>query len=448
MQKQPTFPSHRPAPEQRRFVSPTVEQVIQDVTALIADPELVWLFQNCYPNTLDTTVTYTEPDGKPDAFIITGDIDAMWLRDSTAQIWPYLPLLQRDDALRRLFHGAIARQVRCIQLDSYANAFYADPGEVGHWASDLTEMQPGIHERKWEIDSLCYPLRLSYGYWQETGDTAPFDDAWEEAADKIVQTFREQQRTDGDGPYTFRRIGDIMGADSPQVYGPSVRPVGLICSRFRPSDDPTQYQFLIPANFFAVVSLRQMAEMLETIRHRPDKAAEARALADEVAAALEAFARHSHGDAGTIYAYEVDGFGQALFMDDANVPSLLSLPYLGACPPDDPIYQATRQYLWSAAQPWFFGGRYAGIGSPHTGPDTIWPISLSMYGLTSQSETEVAAVLETLKATHAGTGFMHESFHKDDPAQFSRHWFAWANSLFGELVVQTAHRFPAVLARR
>ena len=442
------FPSRRPAPADRKFTSAAVEDTIREVKGKIADPELAWLFENCYPNTLDTTVDFREGGGDgggPDTFVITGDIDAMWLRDSAAQVWPYLPLARQDPRLQQLLHGVIRRQSQCIRFDPYANAFLADPDGTDQWVSDYTDMKPGIHERKWEVDSLCYPVRLAYAYWKETGDTSPFDAGWEEAMDLIVQTFREQQRRDGPGPYTFQRGGPPPAPDSPALYGPPVKPTGLICSRFRPSDDAVTYQFLIPSNFFAVASLRQMAEMLDAVR-RPDKALRAAALADDVAAALAVWAPHPHPTRGTVYAYEVDGLGGALFMDDSNVPSLLSLPYLGVCDASDAMYQATRRFVWSGDNPWFFQGKFTGVGGPHLGPDTIWPMSLTMYALTSTSPSEVASCLATLKATHAGTGFMHETFHKDDPADYTRSWFAWANTLFGELILQTARRFPNLLA--
>ena len=449
------FVSKRPAPADRKFTSPAVEETLQAVKAQIADPELAWLFENCYPNTLDTTVQFSPDGGEgggPDTFVITGDIDAMWLRDSTAQVWPFLPLATKDPQLQQLFAGVIRRQCVCILYDPYANAFMGSPEEKTQWVSDHTRMLPGIHERKWEIDSLCYPLRLAHGYWMQTGDGSPLDTQWEQAMALVLQTFRQQQRREGDGPYYFHRDepGEPVTSRSPAGepvpnFGPPVQPNGLICSRFRPSDDAVTYQYLIPSNFFAAAALRQMAELLREVRRNAELAAEADALADEVSAALTQHARAEHSHYGAIYPYEMDSRGGVLLMDDANVPSLLSLPYLGACDPADPVYQATRRFVWSSANPWFAEGKYAGIGSPHTGPNTIWPIALSMYALTSSSQTEVAAVIAALKATHAGTGFMHESFDADNPDNFSRTWFAWANSLFGEMIVQTAARFPHLL---
>lgn len=439
------FLSKRPPANARHFTSPAVEETIQAVKRRIGDREIAWLFENCYPNTLDTTVTYREVGGKPDTFVITGDIDAMWLRDSSAQVWPYLPLTKRDPKLSRLVQGVIRRQVQLILLDPYANAFMENASQPTQWASDYTQMKPGIHERKWEIDSLCYPIRLAYGYWKETGDSSAFDATWEKAMDTVLQTFREQQRKDGLGPYYFQRGGPKPDPQSTAPYGPPVKPIGLIYSRFRPSDDETVYPFLIPSNFFAVTSLRQMAILLDKVRHNPQKAARATMLANEVENALKQHAVVKHPRFGSIYAYEMDGLGNVLLMDDANVPSLLAMPYLGACSTSDPTYQATRRFAWSKDNLWFFQGRYSGIGGPHVGKDMIWPMSQIMHGLTSTRSDEVVSALTTLKATHAGTGFMHESFHKNNPNRFTRSWFAWANTLFGELVLQTLQRYPDVL---
>ena len=323
------FVSQRPAPAERNFTSTAVEETIQTIKQSINDAELAWLFENCYPNTLDTTVFFGERDGKPDTYVITGDIDAMWLRDSSAQVWPYLPLMQRDPQLARLIEGVIRRQTYCIHLDPYANAFFKNESQHTEWESDFTAMKPGIHERKWEIDSLCYPIRLAFAYWQQTGDAAPFDAEWEAAMEIIVRTFREQQRKENLGPYEFKRGGARPAPNAPELYGAPVKPIGLICSRFRPSDDETTYQFLIPSNFFAVISLRQMAILLDKLRDNANLAAQATALADEVESALQQHATQQHPEFGDIYAYEIDGLGGVSLMDDANVPSLVELAVFG-----------------------------------------------------------------------------------------------------------------------
>ncbi|ULQ56975.1 glycoside hydrolase family 125 protein [Flavihumibacter rivuli] len=442
------YESKRPPLAERKFTSEAVEATIVRLKKQIADPELGWLFENCFPNTLDTTVEYEEPNGVPDTYVITGDIDAMWLRDSTAQVWPYLPLVKGDAKLRLLIEGVINRQKHSIILDPYANAFYKDVKKESEWKHDLTTMQPGIHERKWEIDSLCYPIRLAHQFWKTTGVTRPFDTAWVKSIELTVKTFKEQQRKNGDGPYTFQRTTAWATDGVPLAgYGYPVKPVGLICSIFRPSDDATIYPFLVPANFFAIVSLRQAAEMLNSIHKNTQLANECTALANEVEKALQQFAIINHQQFGKVYAYEVNGFGSFNLMDDANVPSLLSLPYLNAVKNTDPIYRNTRKLLLSENNPFFFKGKVAeGIGGPHAGMFMIWPLSITMRGLTATTGEEVRQCLHYLKSTHGGTGFMHESFHKDDASKFTRKWFAWANTLFGELVLHTSQQYPQILS--
>jgi meiotically up-regulated gene 157 (Mug157) protein len=442
-----SFPEVRVAAGERRFQSEAIEAAIAKFRSSVADAELGWLFENCFPNTLDTTVFFEEEDGRPSTYVITGDIDAMWLRDSTAQVWPYLKFLGQDARLQRLVAGLIRKQAACVVKDPYANAFYSGE-QVGHWASDRTEMRPGVHERKWEIDSLCYTIRLAYHYWKITGDTTPFDDEWLSSVRATLATFIEQQRKENPGPYSFQRSTPHATDTLPlSGYGYPVKPVGLICSSFRPSDDATVYPFLIPSNFFAVVSLRQAAEMVEATAQEAVLASELRALADEVEAALRQHAIIEHPQFGRVYAYEVNGFGSFNLMDDANIPSLLSLPYLGALPADDEVYRNTRRLVLSEENPFFFRGVVAeGIGGPHVGMDMVWPMSIVMRALTSQDDAEIQSCMQALKRTHAGTGFMHEAFHKDDAANFTRSWFAWTNTLFGELLWKLHQENPSLLA--
>ncbi|WP_183563894.1 glycoside hydrolase family 125 protein [Mucilaginibacter sp. SP1R1] len=444
----PAFESQRPKLADRKFTSKAVEAIIQKVKADIKDPELAWLFENCYPNTLDTTVNYSELSGKPDTFVITGDINAMWMRDSSAQVWPYLPLIKNDPALKKLIQGVLSRQAKCVQIDPYANAFNQGP-TGSEWDTDRTDMKPELHERKWEIDSLCYPVRLAYNYWKISGDSSFFDDSWQKAGKIILKTFKEQQRKDGKGPYHFQRKTETASDTAPnRGYGNPVKPVGLICSIFRPSDDATIYPFLIPSNYFAVTSLNQMAEMYSTIGNDPTTAAACKGLANEVDAALKKYAVAQHPEYGKILAFEVDGYGNQLFMDDSNVPSLLALPYLDSLPISDELYQNTRRFVLSEANPYFFKGKVAeGIGGPHVGIGYIWPMAIIMRGLTSNNKEEIVECLKWLKTTHAGTGFMHESFNKDDASDFTRKWFAWANTLFGELIIKTHQHYPDILQK-
>ena len=433
------YKSQRPAEEDRLFRSEAVEARIIEVCDLLGNPRLAWMFANCFPNTLDTTVHFRkdENDGMDDTFVYTGDIHAMWLRDSGAQVWPYVQLANEDEALRRMIAGVINRQFKLINIDPYANAFNDGP-TGGEWMSDVTEMNPNVHERKWEIDSHCYPIRLAYGYWKETGDTSVFGDVWIQAIKNILKTLKEQQRKDGLGPYYFmRKTERQLDTKCCSGYGNPVNPVGLIVSSFRPSDDATTFDFLVPSNFFAVTSLRKAAEILTTVNKDRELAGECRALADEVESALRQYAVVEHPKYGKIYAFEVDGFGNTYLMDDSNAPSLLSMAYLGDVDVNDPIYQNTRRFVWSEDNPYFFKGTAGeGIGGPHVGYDMVWPMSIMMKAFTSSDDAEIKWCVETLMKTDAGTGFMHESFHKDNPEKFTRAWFAWQNTLFGELILK------------
>ncbi len=433
----PLYKTNRPPLEKRLFKSVAVEDEIAWVKKNLTNRKLAWMFENCFPNTLETTVHYRMIQGKPDTFVYTGDIHAMWLRDSGAQVWAYLPLINKDAELKKMIEGVIRRQLKCILIDPYANAFNDGPTGEG-WVTDITDMSPNVHERKWEIDSLCYPIRLAYEYWKRTGDSSIFDSEWVQAMIRILQTFHEQQRKTGVGPYHFLRETDrAFDTLSNDGLGTPINPVGLIVSSFRPSDDATTFQFLIPSNFFAVSSLRKAAEILSTVNNRNDLAKECTDLAQEVEIALKKYATYDHPKYGTIYAYEVDGFGNHLLMDDANVPSLLAMPYLGLVDVKDTIYQNTRRFVWSKDNPYFFKGVAGeGIGGPHVGYDMVWPMSIMMKAFTSQDDEEIKACIKMLLDTDAGTGFIHESFNKDDASNFTRPWFAWQNTLFGELILK------------
>ena len=405
-----TYQTNRPEVSKRLFVSQEVEQQIARIKQLLTNAKLAWMFENCFPNTLDTTVHF---DGKEDTFVYTGDIHAMWLRDSGAQVWPYVQLANKDPELKKMLAGVINRQFKCIN-----------------------------------IDPLCYPIRLAYHYWKTTGDANVFSDEWLQAIANVLKTFKEQQRKDdAKGPYRFQRKTeralDTMTNDG---WGNPVKPVGLIASAFRPSDDATTFQFLVPSNFFAVTSLRKAAEILNTVNKKPALAKECTTLADEVEKALKKYAVYNHPKYGKIYAFEVDGFGNQLLMDDANVPSLIALPYLGDVKVNDPIYQNTRKFVWSEDNPYFFKGTAGeGIGGPHIGYDMIWPMSIMMKAFTSQNDAEIKTCIKMLMDTDAGTGFMHESFNKNDPKNFTRAWFAWQNTLFGELILKLVNEGKADL---
>ncbi len=440
------FPVVRTPEGERNFKSKSVEKIIAEIKNNIGNKELAWMFENCFPNTLDTTVEFEMIDGKPDTYVITGDIDAMWLRDSSAQVWPYLPLCKDDEDLKQLIKGVINRQTRCILKDPYANAFYKNEKKQSPWKNDVTAMQRGIHERKWEVDSLCYPIRLAHGYWKETGDASPFDKQWVEAMKLVIKTFKEQQRFAGKGPYSFMRDSPYATDSVPLGgYGYPVSPNGMICSIFRPSDDATIYPFLVASNLFAFASLGQL-ETLSTAAKSDIDNNTIQELMTQIVTGIDNDAKIETKKFGKIFAYEVNGFGSHNLMDDANVPSLLSLPYLMPEMNNDPVYKNTRKFVLSNDNPFFFKGKAGeGIGGPHAGMDNIWPLSIIMRGLTSTDDKEIKMCLDALQKTHGATGFMHESFHKDDATKFTRPWFAWANTLFGEFVWKVYRESPALL---
>ncbi len=438
---QSTIKDLRPAEAERLFRSDAVEKQIEALkNKLVAiDPKLFWMFQNCLPNTLDTTVHYQKTeDGDDDTFVYTGDIHAMWLRDSAAQVWPYLRYVQEDEPLRHLIRGVIRRQLACILIDPYANAFNIGP-TGSEWAKDMTEMKPELHERKYEIDSLCYPIRLAYEYWQQTGDSSVFDERWLKAMRAILDTFREQQNWNGmQTSYHFQRETEALhDTRSNNGYGHPGKACGLIASAFRPSDDSTIFPYLIPSNFFAVSVLRKAAAILRQVNKEMVMASECDQMATQVEAAIQQYAVVEHPKYGKVYAFEVDGYGSTLLMDDSNAPSLLCLPYLCDVDIDDPIYQNTRRFVWSEDNPYFFRGKAGeGIGGPHCGLDNPWPMSLVMKALTTNDRDEQEWCLREILKTDGDTGFMHESFNKDDAKKFTRAWFAWANTLLGELIVK------------
>ena len=397
-------------------------------------PEMAALFHNCFPNTLDTTTTLEE-DGT--TFILTGDIPAMWLRDSSAQVHQYLPFAHQDPQLRRIFEGLIRRQARYILTDPYANAFNRNPDNAG-FPDDVTEQNPWVWERKYEVDSLCNPVCLAWEYWKATGSTAAFEETFHKALHVIVALWRKEQRHGTHSDYSFKRPGAPVSDSLPfDGKGSPVHFTGMTWSGFRPSDDACRFGYLIPANMHAVVSLRHMAELAEAVFADAGLALEALRLADEIDDGIRTYGIYRHPIHGDMYAYETDGFGNYNLMDDANVPSLLSIPYLGYAPADDPVYVNTRRFILGAENPHHHVGKVVrGIGSPHTPPGYVWPIALAMQALTSEDPDEIRALAGMLAKADAGTGYMHESVDPDRPEIYTRPWFAWANSLYAEMLLK------------
>ncbi|REE86477.1 hypothetical protein A8990_11086 [Paenibacillus taihuensis] len=417
-------------------------QSILDVLAraekeLAPYPKLARMFKQCFPNTLETTTRLME-DGS--TFVITGDIPAMWLRDSSAQVRPYIQLASEDEELGRIIEGLLKRQFTSILMDPYANAFNEEANN-NRWEDDITELpepNPWVWERKYEIDSLCYPIQIAYLYWKQTGRTAPFDDTFREAAARIVQLWRTEQHHMEQSPYRFTRTsGPYSDTIHNNGMGEPVAYTGMTWSGFRPSDDACAYGYLVPANMFASVVLGYLAELATDVLGDDQLETDALALKADIDGGIAAHGIYKHPVYGEMYAYEADGKGNYALMDDANVPSLLSIPYLGYAAKDDPIYKNTRRFILSSDNPYYYEGiRARGIGSPHTPPRYIWHISLVMQALTSTDEEEVAELVRLLIDTDGDTGFMHEGFDVDDPRNFTRSWFAWANTLFGELILK------------
>lgn len=389
-------------------------------------------FNTAFANTLLTTVKRHD-DGT--TFLLTGDIPAMWLRDSTAQVRPYLVIAKEDDDLAAMISGLVQKQFFYINMDPYANAFNETANDAGH-QTDKTTMNPWIWERKYEIDSLCYPTQLAYLLYKNTGRTDQFNTDFVDGVKKILTVFETEQHHDK-SPYTFERetwrkedtlINDGRGAE--------VGPTGMTWSGFRPSDDACRYGYLVPSNMFATVVLGYLIELFTEVM--PDKAIVVRAkqLKAEIQAGIDRFGKVKNAAGEDIFAYEVDGLGNASLMDDSNVPNLIAAPYLGYGSMTDDDYLATRKTLLSKENPYFYAGKYAkGIGSSHTPENYVWPIAMAMEGMTTPDKAEKERILNQLVKTDAGTHLMHEGFDVDNPKEYTREWFSWANMMFCELVM-------------
>ena len=361
---------------------------------------------------LDTTkLAQVAPDGT--AYVKTGDIPAEWLRDSSAQVRPYLYYAKQDANIRELLRGIIARQAKYLQIDPYANAFTLDYK---------------VWEEKFELDSLAYPVTLAWSYWHATGDASIFTTDEQKAYDAILATMEREQDHPRNSRYTHKELLDARGR--PTGY------TGMIWTGFRPSDDACYYNFLIPSEMFAVVALSDMAQIERQVYHNLIKAQEAQSLRDEVQRGIQRYGLYPVKKYGYIYAYEVDGLGHAILTDDANVPSLLSAPYIGYTATNDRYYLNTRAFLLSQDNPSYYTGNVArGIGSYHTPDHWVWPLAMIMQGLTADTQTERQDVLNQILATDPGDHLLHESFDPNDPRRFTRPDFGWPNALFSEFVM-------------
>jgi len=400
----------------------------------LGDPRLGEMFER---QMLDTWETTLRPLGSGRTFVITGDIPAMWLRDSSAQLRPFLLLLDRSDAVRTAVVEVIAQQWDLIATDPYANAFNRTASGLTWHVFDLPA-HPRVWERKYEIDSLAFPVQLAWQYWRATGSVEHLTPEVRRGFRTVVGLWRREQHHAERSTYRFLRPGSHDSLPD-AGRGAPVGDCGLTWSAFRPSDDRCELGYNIPGQLFAAHACTLVAELSEAAWHDDVLAGDARALGAELTAAVQ---RHGITAEGFL-AYEVDGLGGQLIADDANMPSLLSLPLCSAMAATDPLYLATRRAVLSDRNPFWFRGRAAsGVGSPHTPGRRVWPIALAVQALTSTDREEQLALARTLATTDAGTGLMHESFDADDPADYTRPWFSWANSMFCELLLTLAAAGP------
>lgn len=415
-----------------------IPQGMSDLTAQVRSSEcptdIADLFERCIANTWQTTIKQLE-DGS--YFVITGDIPAMWLRDSSMQVLPYLRLT-KDPQIAHMLHGLIRKQAFYITIDPYANAFNEKPDGSCWDKNDRTDQSPWDWERKYELDSLCFPLWMARRYAEICGDWEVFDAKCKEAYERILDVFETEQHHMERSAYSFERDSDLITETLPRGgKGSPVGETGMIWSGFRPSDDACTYGYLVPSNMLACTALEGLREINRHVWNDAEIDRRADAIEQAVREGIRRFAVASVGGRD-LYAYETDGLGAHLWMDDANYPSLLSAPFFGFCAKDDPLYLNTRDFVLSEQNPFYYSGdKAAGVGSPHTPQGGIWPLALAMQGLTSRSLEEKRALCALLTRTDGGCGYMHESFNKDDDRDFTRPWFSWANSMFCELVLHT-----------
>ncbi|QDP98446.1 glycoside hydrolase family 125 protein [Microlunatus elymi] len=420
-----------------------LESITAEVDAAVGDATVTGLFRSVMADNLPA-VAELAADGT--TYLLTGDIPAMWLRDSAAQIRPYLILCGEDPALAETLVGVFRRQVEFIAIDRYANSFKRGTEPSPH-AADRSDAPPQVWERKYEIDSLCFPIELGYALWRITGRTDHLDGRFAEIA-KLILDVWELELDHENSVYFFERDHEQASETlSRGGRGEPVGPTGMSWSAFRPSDDACQYNYNVPGNMFAVVVLGYLEAIADQLLGDPRLAERAARLGDSIRSGIEKYGVVDHAEFGDVYCYETDGLGHHVLMDDANMPSLLSLPLSGYLAADDPAYLRTRKMILSPANPYFYAGRYAqGIGSPHTFPGYVWPIALAVQGLTATDREEKLAMVRLLVETTGGTGQMHESFDANDPTRFSRAWFSWANAMMCELVLDLAgHRLDALL---
>ena len=389
------------------------------------------IFINCFFNTLDTTCKF-QPDGS--VFVITGDIPAMWLRDSAAQVMQYL-YFSDDEDVQALIKGVIKKQVDFIIRDTYANAFMEDAYQISEWDGKYLSDRWGklIWERKFELDSLCYPLFLACKYYEKTQDKSIFTREFLWAFEQIKITLDIERKHSERSTYFCRywckqeTVGKNENPESEK---------GLVWSGYRPSDDACEYHYHIPDNMFLVSVLYKLTDIFKEIG-QVEYAEYCKKTVEELKPLIEEYGVVEDEEFGKVYVSETDCMGHYHIKDDANIPSLLSIPYLEYPFMDKEIYQNTRKLILSKRNPYYYEGNYLrGIGSPHTPENRVWHLAVAMQGITSDDKEEIRSCYDMLIKSDNGTGYMHEGIDVNDPSMYSRPWFAWANSLFAYFLLK------------
>lgn len=465
------LPFQRPAKECRTFKSQDVEDQIEQIKKSIKDPDLSRLFENTYPSTLDTAIRWhgrSNKTGEELTFLITGDIDAMWIRDSANQLQSYLPLLKPTDELNSiasLYRGVINLQSRYLHASPFCNAFLPPwdtelPMRTRNVMTDnnIPSADPRyVWECKYELDSIASFLQVSYEYYNATGDAEFFSKYdWVNAVNATLRAAKSMMMPTyaDDGsvnsiPYTYsrqtNRATETLNNDG--AGNPVSNTTGLVRSAFRPSDDATIHQFFIPANMMFSRYLNSTAPILAKLNHT-DLANEMSTLSANLRKGIQDHGTVMHNNFGKVYAYEVDGFGSSTIMDDANIPSLLSAPYLGFTTIDDPVYLNTRRLVLSRSNPYYMRGpKISAVGGPHVGPGMAWPMASIVQILTTDDDKEITRTLKEILSTTGGLGLIHEGVNSFNPENFTRQWFSWANGLFGQMIINLAERKPEILQK-
>lgn len=404
------------------------------------DKDLARIFENAFPNTLDTTVRWhvdrTQKHSKhthyqngqwegAQSFIVTGDIHAEWLRDSTNQLAQYQPLAKKDKRISSLILGAINTQSEYVIAAPYCNAFQPPPpsGESAAMNGQDDTVHPvyeptRVFECKYELDSLAHFLKMGTEFHKNTNSKAFLTPRWYKAIDTVLEVLDQQAKptfnsTTGKylgNEYTFRRTTKL-GTETLSLSGlgnPLGPGTGLIRSAFRPSDDATILGFFIPANAMMAVELKRTAEIMKAAG-KEELAANLQKRGESIEKGIWEYGVINHKKYGEVFAFEVDGYGSSIIMDDANLPSLLALPMMGFLERNNKVYQNTRRMILErAGNPYYIEGRgFSGIGGPHIGLLHAWPMSRLVQAMTSDNDDEIMKAINDVRDT-CKLGLVHE----------------------------------------